>query len=127
VLLCLKNTAVLRFTYKTSHHETTHHKKMVPSHNDPSLKVPSPNSTKLFSVQSFLKYRHSFDCFLTCRNFLLVSNSGIINPLMQLVLIRTVFLLLQERSELSQLLLYFSSVFSSDRQYLWPSFHENFF
>jgi hypothetical protein len=36
------------------------------------------------------------------------------------------FLPLRERSELPQLLLYFSSVFFSERQYLWPSSHEKF-
>jgi hypothetical protein len=38
------------------------------------------------------------------------------------------FLPLGERSELPQLLLYFSSVFFfSERQYPWPSSHANFF
>jgi hypothetical protein len=36
------------------------------------------------------------------------------------------FLPLREHSELPQLLLYFSSVFFSERQYWGPSSHENF-
>jgi hypothetical protein len=37
------------------------------------------------------------------------------------------FLPLRECSEHPQLLLYFSAVFFSERQYPWPSSHDNFF